>query len=217
MHEIEIAAPTVEQAIEKAEAQLGVGRDRLRVEVVREEKAGILGMGSKEALIRVTPCDPSRAAEGEPVEDVVEVAREVLDTLLRLLGVGGRVEVVSDEIPLAFDITGDDLGILIGRRGQTLASLEYVTKLIVTRRLEAWRPLSVDVAGYRKRRYDSLQRLAVYLAEQVKSTGRSITMEPMPADERRIVHLALTDNPDVTTQSIGEGEDRKVVVLPRQA
>lgn len=218
MDEIEIAAPTVEQAIEKAEAQLGLSRDQFRVEVVREEKAGILGMGSKEAVIRVIPLDVSQTAPTEPVEaDAVEVATEVLDTLLGLLGVSGKVEVVSAEIPLAFDITGDDLGILIGRRGQSLASLEYITKLIVTRRLETWRPLSVDVAGYKKRRYDSLQRLAVYLAEQVKSTGRSITMEPMPADERRIAHLALADNPDVTTQSIGEGEDRKVVVLPRQS
>lgn len=218
MEEIEIAAPTIEQAIERAEAQLGVSRDRFKVEVVREEKAGVLGIGSREALIRVVRLAPLETACNEPVEgDVVQVARDVLDTLLGLLGVGGRVEVVSDQIPLAFDITGDDLGILIGRRGQTLASLEYITKLIVTGKLEVWRPLSVDVAGYRKRRYDSLERLAIYLAEQVKSTGRSITMEPMPADERRMVHLALTDNPDVTTQSVGEGEDRKVVVLPRQS
>jgi spoIIIJ-associated protein len=141
---------------------------------------------------------------------------EVLDTLLRLLEVAGKVEVLSDEIPLALDIKGDDLGILIGRRGQTLAALEYVTKLMVAGRLKTWLPLSVDVAGYRKRRYDSLQKLALYLAEQVKSKRSPITMEPMPADERRIIHLTLADNPDVTTQSIGEGENRKVVILPRE-
>ncbi|MFO7996223.1 MAG: RNA-binding cell elongation regulator Jag/EloR [Dehalococcoidia bacterium] len=218
MEEIEIAGATVEEAIEKAEAQLGLSRDRFEVEVVREGKAGVLGVGSKEALIRVVPITPPERVYAEPVDqDTVRVVVEVLDTLLRLLGVTGKVEVVSDETPLALDVKGDDLGILIGRRGQTLASLEYITKLLVTRRLNTWLPLRVDVAGYKERRRDSLQRLALYLAEQVKTRRRAITMEPMPADERRIVHLTLADNPDVTTQSIGEGESRKVVVLLRQS
>jgi spoIIIJ-associated protein len=210
MEGIEIVAETVEQAIEKAEAQLGLSRDQLEVEVVREGKSGILGAKGKEALIRVTPVTPLE-------KDAVQVVTEILDTLLGLLDVTGKVEVLSDEIPLALDITGDDLGILIGRRGQTLACLEYITKLIVVGRLKAWLPLTVDVGGYKKRRHESLQRLALYLAEQVKSRRRAITMEPMPADERRIVHLTLTDNPDVTTQSIGEGESRKVVILLRQS
>ncbi|NWF77419.1 MAG: protein jag [Chloroflexi bacterium] len=209
MESIEITAATVEQAIEKAEAQLGLSRDQFKVEVIREGKPGILGVGGKGALIRVTPITP-------PERDVVQVVTEILDTLLRLLGVAGKVEVLSDEIPLALDIKGDDLGILIGRRGQTLVALEYVTKLIVAGQLKTWLPLNVDVAGYKKRRYDSLQKLALYLAEQVKSKRSAITMEPMPADERRIIHLTLADNPDVTTQSIGEGENRKVVILPRQ-
>ena len=208
MEGIEITAATVEQAIEKAEAQLGLNRDQFEVEVVREGKSGILAKG-EEALVRVTPVTP-------PEKYAVKVVTEILDTLLGLLGVTGKVEVISDEIPLALDIKGDDLGILIGRRGQTLACLEYITKLIVVGRLKTWLPLSVDVAGYKERRRDSLQRLALYLAEQVKSRRHSITMEPMPADERRIVHLTLADNPDVTTHSIGEGEDRKVVILLRQ-
>jgi spoIIIJ-associated protein len=208
MEGIEITAATVEQAIEKAEAQLGLNRDQFEVEVVREGKSGISAKG-EEALVRVTPVTP-------PEKYAVKVITEILDTLLGLLGVTGKVEVLSDEIPLALDIKGDDLGILIGRRGQTLACLEYITKLIVVGRLKTWLPLSVDVAGYKERRRDSLQRLALYLAEQVKSRRHSITMEPMPADERRIVHLTLADNPDVTTHSIGEGEDRKVVILLRQ-
>jgi len=210
MEGIEIVAETVEQAIEKAEAQLRLSRDQFEVEVIREGKSGILGAGGEEALIRVTPVTPLE-------KDAVQVVTEILDTLLGLLGIIGKVEVLSDEIPLALDITGDDLGILIGRRGQTLACLEYITKLIVVGRLKAWLPLTVDVGGYKKRRRESLQRLALYLAEQVKSRRRAITMEPMPADERRIVHLTLTDNPDVTTQSIGEGESRKVVILLRQS
>jgi len=209
MEGIEIVATTVEQAIEKAEAQLGLSRDQFEVEVVREGESESLEANGKEALIRVTPLTP---LEG----DVVQVVTEILDTLLGLLDVTGKVEVLSDEIPLALDIKGEDLGILIGRRGQTLACLEYITKLIVVRRLKAWLPLTVDVAGYKKHRRDSLQRLAIYLAEQVKSRRLPITMEPMPAGERRIVHLTLADNPDITTQSIGEGESRKVVILLRQ-
>jgi len=217
MEEIEIVAATVEQAIEQAEAQLGLSRDQFEVEVVREETSGILGVGSKEALIRVTPAAPLKKAYPELAEkDAAQVVAEVLDTLLGLLDIAGKVEVLSDEIPLALDVKGDDLGILIGRRGQTLASLEYITKLIVARRLNAWLPLRLDVAGYKKRRRESLQRLALYLAEQVKARRLAITMEPMPADERRIVHLTLADNPDVTTHSTGEGENRKVVVLLRQ-
>jgi len=209
MEGIEIVAATVEQAIEKAEAQLGLSRDQFEVEVINEGKSGILGVGGKEALVKVTPITPLE-------RDAVQVVTEVLDTLLELLGLIGTVEVLSDEIPMDFNIKGDDLGILIGRRGQTLASLEYITKIIVVGQLKAWLPLTVDVAGYKKRRRDSLQRLTLYLADQVKSRRRAITMEPMPADERRIVHLTLADNPDVTTQSIGEGESRKVVILLRQ-
>ena len=209
MEEIEIIAATVEQAIEKAEAQLGMSRDQFEVEVVKEGRSGILGVGSKEALIRVIPANLQE-------RDVVKVVTEILETLLELLGVTGKVEVLSEEIPLVLNIEGDDLGILIGRRGQTLASLEHITKLMVAGRLKAWLPLRVDVGGYKKRRRDSLQRLALYLAEQVRSSHRAITMEPMPADERRIVHLTLADNPEVTTHSIGEGESRKVVILLRQ-
>ena len=209
MEVIEITAGTVEQAIEKAEAQLGLSRDQFKVEVIREGRSGILGVGGREAVIRVSS---TTLAE----EDVVSRVTEVLDTLLGLMGAQGKVEVLSDELPLALNIEGDDLGILIGRRGQTLVALEYVTKLIVVQRLKAWVPLTIDVGGYKKHRRDSLQKLALYLAEQVKSRRRAMPMEPMPADERRIIHLALADHPDVTTQSIGEGESRKVVILPRE-
>jgi spoIIIJ-associated protein len=210
MESVEITAATVEQAIEKAEAQLGQGRDQFEVEIVQEERSGILGVGSRDAVIRVIP-------KSGTADDRIEEVSAILDTLLRLLGIRGEIEVVSTESPLALDIKGEDLGILIGRRGQTLASLEYVMKLMVVGRLKTWIPLTVDVGGYKRRRRDSLERLALYLAEQVKSRRRSITMEPMPADERRIVHLALADDPDVTTQSIDEGEHRKVVISLSQS
>ena len=209
MDTIEITAGTVEQAIEKAEAQLGLGRDQFEVEVIREGRTGILGVGGREAVIRVS-------STGLPEEDAISLVTEILDRLLGLMDVEGKVEVLSAEVPLQLNVKGDDLGILIGRRGQTLGALEYVTKLMVVQRMKTWLPLTVDVAGYKKHRHESLQKLALYLAEQVKSKHRAMPMEPMPADERRVIHLALADHPDVRTESMGEGENRKVVILPRQ-
>ena len=209
MEVTEITAGTVEQAIEKAEAQLGLSRDQFKVEVVREGRSGILGVGGREAVIRVSSATAT-------AEDVVSRVTDILGTLLGLMEVQGEVEVLSAESPLALNVKGEDLGILIGRRGQTLVALEYVTKLIVVQQLKTWVPLTIDVGGYKKHRRESLEKLALYLAEQVKSRRRAMPMEPMPADERRIIHLALADHPDVTTQSIGEGENRKVVILPRE-
>jgi spoIIIJ-associated protein len=208
MDTIEITAGTVEQAIEKAEAQLGLSRDQFEVEVIREGRTGILGVGGREAVIRVS-------STALPEEDAITLVTEILDKLLGLMDVEGKVEVLSAEVPLQLNVKGDDLGILIGRRGQTLGALEYVTKLMVVQRMKAWLPLTVDVAGYKKHRHESLQKLALYLAEQVKSKHRAVPMEPMPADERRVIHLALADSPDVRTESVGEGENRKVVILPR--
>ena len=208
MDTIEITAGTVEQAIEKAEAQLGLSRDQFEVEVLREGRTGILGVGGREAVIRVSSAIL-------PQEDAISLVTEILDRLLGLMDVEGKVEVLSTEVPLQLNVKGDDLGILIGRRGQTLGALEYVTKLMVVQRMKTWLPLTVDVAGYKKHRRESLEKLARYLAEQVKSRRRAVPMEPMPADERRVIHLALADHPDVTTESMGEGENRKVVILPR--
>jgi spoIIIJ-associated protein len=208
MDELEITANTVEEALEEAEERLGMKRDRFEVEVIKEGKSGILGIGGEEAVIKVRPL-PSVE------EDLVKIAREVLDNLLNLLGVTAEVEVLSDQIPTTFNIKGDDLGILIGRHGQTIVFLEYIVKLIVAARLKGWQPLFIDIGGYRERRRSSLQQLALHLAEQVKLEHRDITLEPMSASERRIIHLTLADHPEVVTHSIGVGEDRKVVISPK--
>jgi spoIIIJ-associated protein len=208
MDELEITANTVEEALEEAEERLGMKRDRFEVEVIKEGKSGILGIGGEEAVIKVRPL-PSVE------EDLVKIAREVLDKLLNLLGVTAEVEVLSDQIPTTFNIKGDDLGVLIGRHGQTIVSLEYIVKLIVAARLKGWQPLFIDIGGYREHRRSSLQQLALHLAEQVKLERRDITLEPMSASERRIIHLTLADHLEVVTHSIGVGEDRKVVISPK--
>ncbi|MEA2085841.1 MAG: R3H domain-containing nucleic acid-binding protein [Chloroflexota bacterium] len=161
----------------------------------------------------------------EITRDENDVAEEVLKTLLSAMGVEASVVCrpsppadggEETEPPVIFDISGDDLGILIGWRGQTLASLQYITRLIVTHRTKRWVPIVIDIEGYKQRRYDSLRALALRIAEQVKAKGTQFTLEPMPAYERRIVHLTLANHPDITTQSIGEGVTRKVVILPRK-
>ncbi len=209
MEELEITAKSVEQATKKAEESLGLNRDQFETVVVKKGKSRIIG--GEDAVIRVKPL-----ASPEKDKDVVTVATEVLETLLRLMELEGTIKVSAGETPISFDIDGDDLGILIGRQGQTLACLQFVVRLIVAERLKNWLPLNIDICSYKKRRYESLHNLALHLAEQVKLRRRAMALEPMPSDERRIIHLALSDDPDVITQSTGEGNSRKVVILLKQ-
>lgn len=175
-------------------------------------------MGSEEAMVRITSLEIQPGQE----MDVAEVTRGTLEELLDLMDVDASIVAQNkpssgrkeDDLPLAFDIQGDDLGILIGRRGQTLSALQYIVRLIVGHHTQVWAPLIVDVEGYKKRRYQTLQTLALNIAEQVLASGTSFNLEPMPAYERRIIHLALADNPDIHTYSIGEGEARRIVVEP---
>jgi len=161
----------------------------------------------------------------ENKDDIAEVAKNALETLLSLMEVSASVlpsaallaggeEGATDSITL--EIEGEDLGILIGRRGQTLSCLQYIVRLIVGHQTKVWLPIIIDVEGYKRRRYDALQALAWRMAEMVKTRGEPFALEPMSAFDRRVIHLALADHPDVTTQSSGEGEARKVVILPKE-
>lgn len=214
MKELEVGGRTVEEAVHKALEQLGVGEDEVEVIVLKKGRVGLLGVGAEEARVKV------KLLRQQPGQvDISALAKDVLTTLLKHMGIKAEVAVVSvasGDLPIILDIDGDDLGVLIGRRGQTLASLQYLVRLIVSEKLKIWVPINVDVAGYKKRRYESLRSLALRLAEQVKRGRRVITLEPMPADERRVIHLALADHPDVTTQSMGEGEGRKVAIFPKK-
>ncbi len=221
MESLEISAKTVEEAIQRALEQLGVSREEVEVTVVREGRAGILGLGAEEAVVRVTPLVLAPKKESE----IAEVVEGVLERLLTLMGVAGLV--VPQAPPsvepgkeasasVAFDVKGDDLGILIGRRGQTLACLQYIVRLIVGHQTDVWVPIVIDVEGYKQRRYQALQLFARQMAEQMKARGAPFKFEPMPAYERRIIHLALADHPDVITESIGQGEARRVVISPKE-
>ena len=228
MEPLEISAKTTEEAIQIALTQLNASRDEVKVDVVSEGKPGLLGIGAEEAIIIVellTPRPEPEESETESEEDIAGIAESILERLLELMELeatiqrqtfqttNGEEQVTS---PLAFNVMGDDLGILIGRRGQTLATLQYMLRLMVSHQTKVWTPIVIDVEGYKQRRSEALQALAVRMAEQVRTRGTPFTLEPMPAYERRIIHLALADHPNVTTESIGEGDLRKVVIQPEK-
>ena len=210
MTTIEMTAKTADEAIEIALKELDVERQDVEIDVVSHGKAGILGIGAEPAKVRVTVLE-------EP-SDVVTVATEVLEDIVALTGADVTVNLRhafrEDVGGPVFDVDGDDAGLLIGRRGETLRSLQFLTTFIASRIMEERVSIFVDVAGYQERRYDSLRSLAQKVARRVSSSGRPITLEPMPPNERRIVHLALADNPDVETGSTGSGEGRRIVVEP---
>jgi spoIIIJ-associated protein len=169
------------------------------------------------------PEKPKKLEKPEVAGDLAGMAASVLETLLTHLEL--KAQVAAEMKPplggegaqvIALNVKGDDLGILIGRRGQTLAALQHIVRLIVAHQAKARVPIMIDVEGYKQRRYDALQALARRVADEVKSRGRPFALEPMPAYERRIIHLTLADSPDVTTESTGEGEVRKVVIVPRK-
>jgi spoIIIJ-associated protein len=211
--EIEINARTVDEAVQNALEQLGVSQNEVEIDVVKKGRSGVLGVGAEEAIVKVKLLDKKKK------DDIAGEAKTVLETLIDHLGITADVNIVegsNGNQPITLNIQGDDLGVLIGRRGQALSSLQYVVKLIIAEKFKLWAQITVDIEGYKKRRYEALKNLALRVADQVKTSKRSMNLEPMPADERRIIHLALADNPDVSTHSIDYGERRKVVIQLRK-
>jgi len=205
---IEISAKSPEEAVEIALKEFDVELKDVEVEILSPGKSGILGIGSEPARVRVTVLD-------EPA-DVVGVTTEILHDLLSLMGVSATVtlrEAEREDVGgPAFDIDGDDSGLLIGRRGETVRAIQFLVSFMAGQRLGDRVNLFVDVAGYQERRYESVTILAHRVARRVAADGRSVALDPMPPNERRVVHMALADHPDVSTASTGEGDGRKVVV-----
>lgn len=229
---IEVQAPTVQEAIERGLEELDADRDEVEVEVLHEGSRGVLGLGAKEACVRLTLITEEEEfeEEGEPggeeysQERLERVAEATLQELLERMRVKSQVVIrrdvdtsaQEDSPPVVLDVLGDDLGVLIGRRGETLAALQYITRLIVSREMQHWVNLVVDVERYKVRREHTLRQLAERMAEQVALSHQPLALEPMPPHERRIVHITLRDHPVVTTQSVGRGDARKVTIIPRQ-
>jgi len=209
---------------------LGIGAEDARVRVSLRPAPAVAPERPTRApqpLGKRAPVPPSRPEIPGVAPEVSAAAKEVVEELLRAMAVTARVSVrgaeprgvrtPDDGTPTCtVDISGEDLGMLIGRRGETLSALQYITNLIVARRVDSKMRVVVDVEHYLVRRYDALRGLALRMAERVRQHRQPMTLEPMPPHERRIIHLTLADHPDVTTVSVGEGDDRKVVISPRK-
>lgn len=236
MESLEVTARTVSEAIDKALSKLGKTREEVDISILSEGSRGILGIGGEDARILVSPREitphpnapmtsaPIPAASGPAREQFGETARAVLENLLGGMRINAEVEtkpvpdVAAEEgFVAALDIVKpEDVGILIGRRGETLSALQFLTTLIVAKKVGKWGKILVDVEGYRGRREVSLRNLASRIATRVQETRQPMALEAMPANERRIVHLALQNHPAVTTASTGEGDQRRVVISPKR-
>jgi len=212
MRRIETSGKTVEEAIEIGLNELDVNRAEVEIEVVSKGKTGILGIRSESAKVILTVV--------EKPTDLVKVATDTLQKLVARMDVSVFVNLINvhnEEIGgPAFEIDGEDAGLLIGRKGQTMRSLQFITAMIASNQLEEQVRIDLDVAGYKSRRYDSLANLAYKVAGQVVDTGSSITLEPMPANERRIIHVTLADDERVSSVSSGRGDSRKVTINPSE-
>lgn len=201
-------AKTVEDAIEKGLERLGVTRDDVEIEVLDEGSKGVLGLiGGSQARVHIKLKDET----GATVSKIDEMARN----LLKLMDVSCQVRVDRDGDTYSVNIeTAGADGLLIGKKGQNLEALTYLLKRMVGKQLKRNVRMEVDVGGYRARRVESLRSKAILLAGRVKSNGKEVQMEPLPAAERRIVHLALQGDPSVRTYTVGDGELRNVVISP---
>jgi spoIIIJ-associated protein len=248
---LEVIAPTIEEAIEKGLEDLGLPEEAVEVEVLDEGSRGLFGIGSRQARVRLTirSATKSKNASVQPnstntetiepkvemarltpslpqgieADFVLEVARDTVNELLEKMRVRaivtaeyGEPDDARSRVPVLVNVNGDDLSILIGRHAETLNALQYIASLIISKEIGHSIPLVVDVEGYRARRENQLRQLARRMAEQAIRTGRRQMLEPMPANERRIVHIELRDHPEVTTESVGEEPRRKITIVPKQ-
>ena len=241
---LEIIAPTVEEAIAQGLAELGLTADAVSVEVLDAGNKGLFGFGKHQVRVRLTvnsgeketaqQLEPARVSK--PAAQVVSVkeaevpaetdpllnhTEAVISKLLHLLNLEAQVSAHYGEKDregrrnVHVDIRGNDLSILIGRRSETLNAFQYIASLVVGKEIQDWVQLVIDVEGFRERREKQLIQMAKRMAEQVAKSGRRQTLEPMPSAERRIIHIALRDHPDVATESTGEDPHRKVTIIPK--
>jgi spoIIIJ-associated protein len=202
--ELDVPAGDIESAVAQVCAGWGVERSAVELETEAATEGGLVH-------VTVRRHDPA-----------LERARATLGELLQHLGVEAAVHAawgpgdpVTGVKPIVLDVRGEDLAMLIGRHGETLAALQYITRLILARQLGEGLELTVDVQGHKRRREEQLRRMARRIAEQAAQRKRVMTLEPMSAYERRIIHLELRDHPDVRTESVGEGMHRKVTIIPK--
>lgn len=204
---VEMSAKNVEEAIELALKELDAEREEVAIEVVSQGRAGFFGIGGENARVRVTRLSAS--------ENLASQAIVAVNTVLSVLKVSAVATVRTSgdaEIGPTIDIDGEDSGLLIGKRGETLNAFQFLVNLVLNQKSRGHALVVIDVEQYKERRSQALQTLASRVAERVVSSGRSVTLEPMPPSERRIIHMALANHPYVTTESTGDGQSRKITI-----
>ena len=219
MEEIRRSAPSVEEAVEAALAELGVTEQDALIQVVREPKSGILGIGSQDAevLVRIRRSAPAEADEA--LEEQGEIGADFVDGLLARMGIPATVDPAFENGTMYVDILGDgpdddDMGLLIGRYGQTLEAIQELTRSAVIQRTGERSRVVVDVEDYKRRQRDRLEARARGIAERVARTGREEELDPMNPFERKLVHDVVASVPGVASASRGEEPERRVVISP---
>ncbi|SET14843.1 spoIIIJ-associated protein [Salinibacillus kushneri] len=206
MKQVTVTGQTVEEAIQTALGQLDASEDQIKVEIIDEGKKGIFGVfGSKPAIVKVM-LPPNQSQEGD--EYLREIAKQMGNTV--------DIETEENDKEIRYNLTGDKIAMLIGKRGQTLNALQYLTQLVVNRNSDQYKAVIVDAEGYRDRRNETLKQLAERLAKKAIRLQREVFLEPMPSYERKVIHTALQNNTDISTFSDGVEPNRRVVIKPEK-
>ncbi|OIN98872.1 hypothetical protein AUJ66_00180 [Candidatus Desantisbacteria bacterium CG1_02_38_46] len=234
---VEQKGNSVDEAVEIALKKLGVPREKVKIEVIAEGKKGVFGLGSKLAIVRVTTIEeeekqvrtsqehrPVQTPEvstkdgpKEPIPEEKSPAVIFLQEVFKSLGLEAKFQAsITEDESQIIDIITSDSALLIGKKGKNLEALQYLTNIAANKNVSKRVKVLLDVERYRERREESLVTLAKKVADEVRQTGRSVSLEPMSAYERRIVHLALKEEPGIITESVGEGEERRVVIKMRK-
>lgn len=207
MREITASGQTVEEAIESALVQLDIDKEQADIEVIDEGKKGFLGLfGSALAIVKVTE---------KPQEDMVKATEDFLVDVASKMDIDIQVETIVEDNQITYELSGEKIGMLIGKRGKTLNALQYLTQLVLNKDTDDYHTVIVDAEGYRGRREDTLKDLAQKMRDKALRLDTKVSLEPMPAYERKIIHSALQDTDDVETYSDGREPHRHIVIEPK--
>ncbi len=208
MDYLEFSGKTVDEALTEALIQMGTTSDQVEYEVIDKGSNGFLGLGNKPATIKIR----------KKQEELGAFAKDFLDKVLTAMGLDAQIDVEKEEDnTYSIELSGKDMGVLIGKRGQTLDSLQYLTSLVLNKKSEDYVKVKIDTENYRERRKQTLENLAKNISYKVKRTRRPVSLEPMNPYERRVIHFALQNDKYVTTHSEGEEPYRHLVISPKKA
>ncbi|WP_226668599.1 RNA-binding cell elongation regulator Jag/EloR [Metabacillus litoralis] len=206
MREVTANGHTVEEAVEEAIKRLNATKDEVEITILDEGKKGLLGIfWKKPAIVKVVL-----------KQDPVKESQTFLEEVIKKMGIEAKINVKKTGKTALFQINGDNMAVLIGKRGQTLNSLQFLTQLVANRYSNHYLQIIIDAENYRERRKETLTLLAARLAQQVKRTSNKVSLEPMPSNERKIIHAALAEYSDLKTYSVGDEPNRHLVISPKK-